>query len=66
MAAPLMVRGGVLMIGVLGGFLFSGFGPLVLLGGVLASAIAIDVLVVRTLVAPALLSVLGRWNWWPR
>ena len=64
-AAPLMVRGGLLLIGVLTGFLFSGFAPLVLLGAVLASAIAIDVLVVRPLVAPALLTVMGKWNWWP-
>jgi RND superfamily putative drug exporter len=64
-AAPLMVRGGLLLVGVLGGFLFSGFAPLVLLGAVLASAIAIDVLIVRPLVAPALLMVMGRWNWWP-
>jgi RND superfamily putative drug exporter len=65
-AAPLMIRGGVLLIGVLGGFLLSGFAPLVLLGAVLASAIAIDVIVVRPLVAPALLMVMGKWNWWPR
>jgi RND superfamily putative drug exporter len=65
-AAPLMIRGGVLLIGVLGGFLLSGFAPLVLLGAVLASAIAIDVMVVRPLVAPALLMVMGNWNWWPR
>jgi uncharacterized membrane protein YdfJ with MMPL/SSD domain len=64
-AAPLMVRGAVLVIGVLGGFLLSGFAPLALLGAVVASAVAIDVLVVRTLVAPALLTVMGRWNWWP-
>jgi RND superfamily putative drug exporter len=64
-AAPLMVRGGVLLIGVLAGFVLSGFAPLALLGAVLASAIALDVIVVRPLVAPALLMVLGKWNWWP-
>jgi putative drug exporter of the RND superfamily len=30
----------------------------------LAFGILIDVLVVRTLVVPALVSLMGRWNWW--
>lgn len=64
-AAPLMVRGGLLLIGVLTGFLLSGFAPLALLGAVLATAIALDVMVVRPLIAPALLMVMGKWNWWP-
>lgn len=64
-ASPLMLRGGVLLGAVLTGFLVSGFQPLMLLGAVLAVAILIDVVVVRPLVAPALLVLLGRWNWWP-
>jgi RND superfamily putative drug exporter len=30
----------------------------------LAFGIVVDVLVVRTLVVPALVALMGRWNWW--
>jgi RND superfamily putative drug exporter len=31
----------------------------------LAAGVAIDALVVRLLLIPALVSLMGRWNWWP-
>lgn len=64
-AAPLFARGGALLLVLFGSFALSAFAPLALLGQVLVAAIVLDVVVVRTLVAPALLAVLGRWNWWP-
>ena len=36
-----------------------------LLGFGLAAAIAIDATLVRGVLAPALLAIAGRWNWWP-
>ncbi|HEV7677076.1 MAG TPA: MMPL family transporter, partial [Candidatus Dormibacteraeota bacterium] len=35
-----------------------------LLSTSLAAGILVDVLVVRTLLVPALVAVMGRWNWW--
>ena len=35
-----------------------------LIATALAAGILLDVLVVRTLLVPALVSLLGRWNWW--
>jgi RND superfamily putative drug exporter len=64
-AAPLFLRGGALLVILCGAFALSEFAPLALLGQVLVAAIVLDVLVVRPIVAPALLMVLGDWNWWP-
>jgi len=36
-----------------------------LFGSGMAIAIALDVTVVRLVLAPALLAIAGRWNWWP-
>jgi RND superfamily putative drug exporter len=35
------------------------------LGVSLAVAVLIDALVIRVIVLPALMTMLGRWNWWP-
>jgi RND superfamily putative drug exporter len=35
------------------------------LGVGLAVAVLVDALVVRTIVLPSLMTLLGRWNWWP-
>jgi RND superfamily putative drug exporter len=31
----------------------------------LAVAVLVDALVVRTILLPSLMMLLGRWNWWP-
>ncbi len=64
-AAPLFLRGGLLLAALLAAFAASAFAPLALLGRVLLAAILLDVLLVRPVVAPALLAILGEWNWWP-
>ena len=35
------------------------------LGVGLAVAVLVDALVVRIIVLPSLMTILGRWNWWP-
>jgi RND superfamily putative drug exporter len=35
------------------------------LGVSLAAAVLIDALVVRVIILPSLMTLLGRWNWWP-
>jgi putative drug exporter of the RND superfamily len=39
--------------------------PLAMVGFALAVAVILDASVVRLALAPAFLSVAGRWNWWP-
>lgn len=36
------------------------------IGFTIGTGILIDAMIVRTLMIPALASLLGRWNWWPR
>ena len=44
----------------------SGFSPVkqVGLGMVLAVAVVVDATIVRTLLVPATMKLMGRWNWW--
>jgi RND superfamily putative drug exporter len=39
--------------------------PLAMVGFALAVAVALDATIVRLAIAPALLRIAGRWNWWP-
>ncbi|HYV98523.1 MAG TPA: MMPL family transporter [Gemmatimonadaceae bacterium] len=39
--------------------------PLAMLGFCLALAVTLDATLVRLALAPALLKIAGRWNWWP-
>ena len=32
----------------------------------LALAVLVDTFVIRSLLVPAVMSIIGRWNWWPR
>jgi RND superfamily putative drug exporter len=36
-----------------------------MLGFALSVAVLIDAVAVRMVIGPALLSLAGRWNWWP-
>ena len=40
--------------------------PLAMTGFAVALALVLDATLVRLVLGPALLRVLGRWNWWPR
>ncbi|WP_051571393.1 MMPL family transporter [Cryptosporangium arvum] len=64
-SAGVVTSAAVVMVGV-----FSIFGTLSLiefkqLGVGLAAAILIDAVVIRVLVLPAAMALLGPWNWWP-
>lgn len=48
------------------GLLLSGVQSLNEIGFMLVTAALYDTFVVRTLLVPPLMSILGRWNWWPR
>ncbi|MGN2638082.1 MMPL family transporter [Nocardia takedensis] len=62
--APMITGAAVLMIVVFGAFGFSGLMPIQHLGIGLAVAVAIDATVVRVVVVPAAMQLMGRWNWW--
>jgi RND superfamily putative drug exporter len=54
----------VIMIAVFGGFVLSGDRLIAMFGIALASAVALDAFVLRTLLVPALMHMLGGANWW--
>jgi RND superfamily putative drug exporter len=54
-----------IMIVVFGAFTLGDVLLIQMLGFALAVAVLIDATVVRLAIAPALLRVAGRWNWWP-
>jgi RND superfamily putative drug exporter len=35
------------------------------LGFAVAAGVLIDTFITRTLIVPAVVALLGRWNWWP-
>lgn len=63
--APLISGAAVLMIAVFGAFAFAAIMPMKQLGLGMAVAIAIDATLIRLVVVPASMRLLGRWNWWP-
>ncbi|XID92416.1 MMPL family transporter [Paenibacillaceae bacterium WGS1546] len=61
---PLITGAAVLMIAVFMGFAFSGVLPIQMLGFGMAVAIALDATVVRMLLVPVSMKLLGRASWW--
>lgn len=53
-----------IMILVFASFVFGGERVIKLFGLGLAFAVLVDAFVVRTVLVPALMHLLGRWNWW--
>jgi RND superfamily putative drug exporter len=54
----------IIMISVFGGFILGDNRVVKLIGIGLASAIFIDAFILRTVLVPAIMHVLGKWNWW--
>ncbi|MGY1438204.1 MMPL family transporter [Streptomyces reniochalinae] len=54
----------VIMIAVFGAFVLSGDRLIAMFGVALAAAVALDAFVLRTLLVPALMHLLGGANWW--
>lgn len=54
----------VLLIVVIGGFASGGATTIKMLGIGTVVAVAVDAALVRTLLVPATMRLLGRWNWW--
>jgi RND superfamily putative drug exporter len=54
----------LLLIIVIGGFATGGTATIKMLGVGTGVAVAVDAALVRTLLVPATMRLLGRWNWW--
>jgi RND superfamily putative drug exporter len=54
----------LLLIIVIGGFATGGTATIKLLGVGTVVAVAVDAALVRTLLVPATMRLLGKWNWW--
>lgn len=61
---PLITGAAVLMVAVFAGFAFSGVLPIQMLGFGMAIAIALDSTVIRMLLVPVTMKLLGRASWW--
>ncbi|MBA8826608.1 RND superfamily putative drug exporter [Saccharopolyspora lacisalsi] len=62
--APLISGAAVLMVAVFGAFAFTGMVPIEQLGFGMALAILIDATIVRLILVPATMRLMGSWNWW--
>ncbi|MCP2326102.1 RND superfamily putative drug exporter [Hamadaea flava] len=62
---PVVTLAGLSLILVFLGFVLGGLSAVREIGVGMAVAIALDVTVVRGLLLPAVMTLLGRWNWWP-
>jgi RND superfamily putative drug exporter len=63
--ASVITSAAAIMIVVFVGFALGAFLPIKMLGFALSVAVAIDAIVVRMVIGPALLRLAGKWNWWP-
>jgi RND superfamily putative drug exporter len=54
----------IILVGALSGFVFGHFAGLQELGIGLAVGIIIDATIIRGLLLPSSMALLGRWNWW--
>ncbi len=61
---PLITGAAVLMVAVFAGFAFSGVLPIQMLGFGMAIAITLDSTVIRMLLVPVTMKLLGRASWW--
>jgi len=62
---PLISGAAILMVAVFGAFGFTGMVPIEQLGFGMAVGVAFDATLVRLILVPAAMRLMGRWNWWP-
>jgi len=64
LSARIITSCAIIMVGVFGAFAISGGVTLKQLGIGLAVAVALDATVVRLVIVPSTMKLLGDWNWW--
>jgi RND superfamily putative drug exporter len=62
--AGVVTAAALIMVAAFAGFVVGRIAPLREFGVGLAVAVILDATIVRMLLVPALMAVLGRWNWW--
>jgi len=62
---PVITSAAAIMVTVFGAFMIGKFLLIQMLGLALAVAVFIDATFIRSAIGPALLTLAGRWNWWP-
>jgi RND superfamily putative drug exporter len=63
--ASVITSAALVMILVFGIFAFARVLPMQLVGFGLAVAVLLDATVIRMVLVPAFMQMMGRWNWWP-
>jgi len=63
--ARVITSAAAVMVAVFASFLFSSEAVTRMFGVGLTTAIVVDVTLVRLLLLPATMALLGHWNWWP-
>lgn len=56
---------GIILAGTFAALIFSPINMLMQIGTAVAIGVLVDTFIVRTLLVPAIATILGRWNWWP-
>jgi len=56
---------GIILAGTFGALMTLPLRDLFQLGFAVAVGVLLDTFVVRTIMVPAIVVLLGRWNWWP-
>jgi RND superfamily putative drug exporter len=63
--ASVITSAALIMILVFGVFAFANVLMMQFLGFGLAVAVLLDATVIRMVLVPAVMQLMGRWNWWP-
>jgi len=63
--ASVITSAALIMIGVFGAFAFARVLVMQFLGFGLAMAVLLDATIIRMVLVPAFMHLMGRWNWWP-
>jgi uncharacterized membrane protein YdfJ with MMPL/SSD domain len=62
---PVITSAGLILAGTFSALMTLPLQDLLQLGFAVAAGVLIDTFVTRTLIVPALVALVGRWNWWP-
>ena len=62
---PVITSAGLILAGTFSALMTLPLQDLMQLGFAVATGVLIDTFITRTLIVPALVTIFGRWNWWP-
>ena len=62
---PVITSAGLILAGTFSALMTLPLQDLLQLGFAVAAGVLMDTFITRTLIVPALVAIVGRWNWWP-